>query len=250
MKDTPMYQNHPEKVKEGINTGWKIRATRELRKLTIQQLSNITGIEVNTIEAAENNIRIPTNSEFEKLAVALNTHPSFFAFPTWDNITFKSVVTTLEGNIYINGVHDSKLVIGYILSNGVLEISGQNKKTLRLYSFNAVASWHSCELHLKGENLAMYIDNYTHGSEFDADNRVVQELQIKISHYKNGIAYEISGLASAKHGYVSPSRRGNDWKFQINIIVKLDQIRGFYGIYPSAAEIMQESLSKLEKEIN
>jgi transcriptional regulator with XRE-family HTH domain len=246
MSTISMYQYHPELKDSNVSSGWMIKSTRELRKLSVESLSQTTEITKERIVAAEANQARLDTEEFERLAMALDCHPSFFAFPYWDSVPFKSEPVVVSSSARVNTESVIREVRVYLNRETGITIPLLPRKSLHVHTFNgAMASpmtygiRQDIRYRCIGDNLGLLNDNYGSGPDFDCDNRVITELEIKIHCTANGIRYGFEGLA-VDAGGVSTGRPTNspvgDWTFGVSFLVPLELLRSFCGLYPEAAE--------------
>jgi quercetin dioxygenase-like cupin family protein len=81
----PAQMDHPTAgLKEKESLGDRIRKAREIHNLTIQELSNRTGIDTDILKKVEANKMTPPLGELVKLGKALETRMSFFISPGAD----------------------------------------------------------------------------------------------------------------------------------------------------------------------
>lgn len=74
----------PARTRVEVSVGESVRIVRELKELSQNQLSELTGIPQATISAIENG-RVNLGVERAKvLAPALNCHPAVLLFPGWE----------------------------------------------------------------------------------------------------------------------------------------------------------------------
>lgn len=249
-----MYQYHPELKDANVSSGWKIKSTRELRKLSVESLSQTTGIAIERIVNAEADQAHLDIEEFQKIAIALDSHPSFFAFPYWDTEPFKSEPIVVRGSIQVNAESEIRDLRVYLNREMGINISLLPRKSLSVYTFNGamatlIASKLQPEINYRiaGDSLGLLNDNYGHGADFDCDNRIVTEVDIKINCAAQGIRYSFKGVA-ADRGGVSSGRPINsptgDWNFSVSFLVPIDLLRSFCGLYPEAAERLIFELKK------
>jgi transcriptional regulator with XRE-family HTH domain len=79
-----MNEYHSAKKRITVSVGESVRIIRELRELSQNQLSRLTGIPQTTISAIEND-RVRLGVERAKiLARALKCHPGVLVFPGWE----------------------------------------------------------------------------------------------------------------------------------------------------------------------
>ena len=84
----PSQMNRTETgLKEKESLGDRIRKAREMHNLTVQELSNRTGIDADTLKRVEANKATPPLGELVKLGKALETRMSFFISPGADKRT-------------------------------------------------------------------------------------------------------------------------------------------------------------------
>ena len=222
-----------------------------MRHISIEDASQRANIDKSKLEQAEDNKLILTNDELERLSIVLDTHPGLLAFPTWDHIEYKSVKVDLDGSAYINGNLHSKKLSGWVTKRESLEIHLSKRKSISLFTKGIVSDHDRLTSYckIKGDNLGWLNDIYQAGPDFDGDNREIKELEITTSLFKNGLVYHINGVA-CDCGKVSKARpvdspEGN-WKFNIQFVVKQDQIRDFFGIYQYAADQKIKRMAALE----
>lgn len=241
-----MYQYHPELKAANVSSGWKIKSTRELRKLSVESLSQATGIAIERIVDAESDQVHLDTEEFHKIAIALDSHPSFFAFPYWDTTPFKSEPIAVRGSVQVNAESEIRDLRVYLNREVGINIPLLAGKSLSVHTFNGamatlIAGGTHPEINYKiaGDSLGLLYDNYGHGADFDCDNRIITELEIKINCTAQGIRYSFKGVATDRGG-VSSGRPINspkgDWNFSVSFLVPVDLLRPFCGLYPEAAE--------------
>lgn len=250
-----MHQYHPEWANEGTTSGSRLRFIRESRKMTIEELSSLSGVPTKVIEDVENNSVKFTIEQVEKIAIAAECHPSFIAFPYWE-APHKPEKILVKGQFLINGSLECSEFHVFLAPDLWLWISSGNRKSLKIHTFNNSMSYgplgskksNEKNYSLTGDALGGFHDNYSNGSEPDCDSRAIKQLDIKISIDKTGFGYSFKGLAVVEDGYVKPRRPKDsppgDWTFDINFIVGVDQIQNFFGLTPAGEKYFLQRLPK------
>lgn len=253
-----MYQYHPEKAEKGVSSGSYIRATRELRKLTILELSDLTSIDGAVIENAENNINCLDVKQIEKIALALKCHPSKIAFPYWDMEQDLPQAIIVEGKLSINGVRkqDSTLSVHLTKYSGLAIGWGRISIDIGVFNdFMLTGLGYSPRVKgelsskMEGDCLGRCFDNYSYGSEFDCDNRVIKAFTSKVCYFRDCVSVEIEGFASAIDGYVNDNRlnpNNNDWDFSAKFLISRNSIQKFYGLSDSAIGFILKDMERLD----
>lgn len=256
--------SRPEK---GLTPGSCLKMTRELRKLSIPEVSKSSGISVEKIAGVESGQTDLTLEDFEKLAIALRTHPSFLAFPNWDHFEFRSAQQKLTGEFYINDRLDADIVLGSINSLGYLDLtSGKirpSEKSIKIHPFTRFMptgfgtvpdTKKDITYTFRGDHLGSASNVYSWGPDFEGESRTLKEVEIKIAHLSDGVHYAIDAYATAVGGYVFPSRPAGvpvddwypgDWTLRIRFVVPHTQLRDFGDYYSENAAIRAiEQLAK------
>jgi transcriptional regulator with XRE-family HTH domain len=249
MAKTPMFRKRPELR---FTSGSRIKSTREMKRASVSDLSGKSGISAERILQAESDQIQLTLDEFERIAEALDPHPSTFAFPNWDHFEYRSSTQVLDGEFYLNGILDSTSISGSIsyLSQLCVKIDAVKSLTIEPFHKFMARGEYSRKKHysFRGDRLGYLHCTFSRGPEFDGDSRTVKEVDIEISYSCDGIHFEIGGMAATEGRDYSKrpaSYPSGDSRFRLCFLVLPEQIRDFTGIYQEPSEQIVAALAKL-----
>lgn len=251
MNTLKMYQYKPKDLVR-MTSGENLKWIRELRKLTIEGLSEQSGIPRASILAAEENSENLSIEQIERIALAADCHPSSIAFPKWSSLPYEPEAIEIEGKLSINGIYLTGN-LNVLYSHGLgLYISCQ-RTLLKINAFTCAMATEPLEQKssinyiLSSESLGNISYNDDPREPRDV-RRTIKNISIKITYYRTVVLYEISGHAIDDCNETSERPENlhrEDWSFTISFLVPASDLRRFYGLYPSAEESILKRMSLL-----
>ena len=260
----------PDPTSERFTPADGLRIAREYRKLSMNELSDASGVPVSSIaayEAGEGDLLI---EELRRLALALHWHPSFIAFRSWPPYPLEPKAVIVNGLITTNGLPMAESFSCSLPWDGCLALRSFQQSSrlpprggwIELYPLtrsllkNHKTVWksptmkgsaHGNALGEFGE--AFGEDQWDRREPPDDDTRVITELSWQIGHSPNGIQFQFSGIAEPEGGVVKSGRPDHSpqgcWDFTISFQVVPENLADFYGLSPQDAERMGERLKEL-----
>ena len=247
-----------------------LRTAREYRKLTINELSDASGVPVSSIaayEAGEGDLFV---EELRRLALALEWHPSFIAFRSWPPYPLEPKPVIVNGQISTNGISMAESFSCSLPWDGCLSLRSfhqparlpQRGGWFELYPLtrallkNHTPVWKFPAMKGSAQGNAIGAFGESFGEDQwdrreppDDDVRIITALNWQIGHCPDGIHFQFSGVADPEGCVVKSGRPDHSpqgyWDFTVSFLIPPENLGDFYGLSPQDAERMRERLKAL-----